>query len=449
MAAVASNHKPEESRGGESERFSGPGPSFTAVNGRASASPPGKAKASPEESKDAVESSVSRPNPQSNQQDKVATPPSARPPRPSSQVDHRASPAPNGSLDRPFQPPPAPHGGSEGSRPPHHHEQNYSRPPSVPQTNTAHTSPPKRKRSTSHDYERPEPLAYHSHGYPPQNTEHQRSYSMENGRPRDSEPMSPHRPYPPPRQEYPPDPYARPDHGPPREQYPQPERHQMVRNDYERDVDPRMAPSQSSRPYYPDPNDARLVDVLHRDLHGNGQPYHDPPLPGRENFVTPEEEDDHLAQHYGDYGGGRTQAQMEIERKRRKRVFSNRTKTGCMTCRRRKKKCDEQHPECKPPETYKSPHSRKDIPLIAYKVIIASVVDLYAKAIPYEIPGKSHLMRKHQYHFSQRMDMALQLLTERHHISLATSRALTTRRLRPVWPITITLHQKVIESNQF
>ncbi|KAL4913467.1 hypothetical protein BDW62DRAFT_161393 [Aspergillus aurantiobrunneus] len=31
---------------------------------------------------------------------------------------------------------------------------------------------------------------------------------------------------------------------------------------------------------------------------------------------------------------------------KRKRVFSNRTKTGCMTCRRRKKKCDEQHPAC-------------------------------------------------------------------------------------------------------
>ena len=31
---------------------------------------------------------------------------------------------------------------------------------------------------------------------------------------------------------------------------------------------------------------------------------------------------------------------------KRKRVFSNRTKTGCLTCRKRKKKCDEQHPTC-------------------------------------------------------------------------------------------------------
>ena len=32
---------------------------------------------------------------------------------------------------------------------------------------------------------------------------------------------------------------------------------------------------------------------------------------------------------------------------KRKRMFSNRTKTGCRTCRRRKKKCDERHPHCK------------------------------------------------------------------------------------------------------
>lgn len=41
-----------------------------------------------------------------------------------------------------------------------------------------------------------------------------------------------------------------------------------------------------------------------------------------------------------------TQLQQD-ENKKRKRNFSNRTKTGCMTCRRRKKKCDEQRPECK------------------------------------------------------------------------------------------------------
>ncbi|KAI9370954.1 hypothetical protein BJX61DRAFT_60408 [Aspergillus egyptiacus] len=41
----------------------------------------------------------------------------------------------------------------------------------------------------------------------------------------------------------------------------------------------------------------------------------------------------------------RSQGAVQVAPKR-KRVFSNRTKTGCMTCRRRKKKCDEQHPAC-------------------------------------------------------------------------------------------------------
>jgi hypothetical protein len=38
---------------------------------------------------------------------------------------------------------------------------------------------------------------------------------------------------------------------------------------------------------------------------------------------------------------------QHIDAKKRKRQFANRTKTGCGTCRRRKKKCDEAKPECK------------------------------------------------------------------------------------------------------
>jgi hypothetical protein len=37
---------------------------------------------------------------------------------------------------------------------------------------------------------------------------------------------------------------------------------------------------------------------------------------------------------------------QHIDPKKRKRQFANRTKTGCGTCRRRKKKCDEAKPEC-------------------------------------------------------------------------------------------------------
>ncbi|RKF65670.1 putative bacterial transferase hexapeptide [Erysiphe neolycopersici] len=46
-------------------------------------------------------------------------------------------------------------------------------------------------------------------------------------------------------------------------------------------------------------------------------------------------------------GGKNDQASnFKPEVKKRKRNFSNRTKTGCMTCRRRKKKCDETKPTC-------------------------------------------------------------------------------------------------------
>ncbi|RCI09318.1 hypothetical protein L249_1431 [Ophiocordyceps polyrhachis-furcata BCC 54312] len=44
------------------------------------------------------------------------------------------------------------------------------------------------------------------------------------------------------------------------------------------------------------------------------------------------------------YGHDAPTAQHDA--KKRKRNFSNRTKTGCLTCRKRKKKCDEHKPEC-------------------------------------------------------------------------------------------------------
>jgi hypothetical protein len=58
--------------------------------------------------------------------------------------------------------------------------------------------------------------------------------------------------------------------------------------------------------------------------------------------------DDHSITCGGQYSSDpRRDAFMQHDSKKRKRNFSNRTKTGCLTCRRRKKKCDEQKPECK------------------------------------------------------------------------------------------------------
>jgi len=48
-------------------------------------------------------------------------------------------------------------------------------------------------------------------------------------------------------------------------------------------------------------------------------------------------------------GSPQTPTHEGSEQKRRKRQFANRTKTGCITCRRRKKKCDEGKPECRSP----------------------------------------------------------------------------------------------------
>ncbi|KAF2479885.1 hypothetical protein BDY17DRAFT_28021 [Neohortaea acidophila] len=61
-----------------------------------------------------------------------------------------------------------------------------------------------------------------------------------------------------------------------------------------------------------------------------------PSIPGERDDRTsvPAQSDD--TPNSGDY----------MDPKRRKRNFSNRTKTGCHTCRRRKKKCDERKPTC-------------------------------------------------------------------------------------------------------
>jgi hypothetical protein len=57
-------------------------------------------------------------------------------------------------------------------------------------------------------------------------------------------------------------------------------------------------------------------------------------------------QDDGSAGPYSAYPNDRREMSAQSDPKKRKRNFSNRTKTGCMTCRRRKKKCDENRPEC-------------------------------------------------------------------------------------------------------
>lgn len=94
--------------------------------------------------------------------------------------------------------------------------------------------------------------------------------------------------------------------------------------------------SQAQRAQQFDPSDAHLADALQREAQGQERDLGTRLLPsssiGPPNSST--------------YPSDRSPAAVQVAPKR-KRVFSNRTKTGCMTCRRRKKKCDEQHPACK------------------------------------------------------------------------------------------------------
>ena len=302
---------PTNTRKPSSDHFIDFRPSFTAVN---------EVKSNHEKQKDPQ---PSRPN---SRQERPKSPKS-RPPRATTQQERPPSPDRSSSADRsvpqsvtsPTQRPETP----DESR--NQYVSSETRTNSSRQSKTATISPQKRKRSYSEDHENVNNNpSYHSHGLPV-SPERQRMYPTENGRAHEPENPSPPT-YPPP-----------PENSHPPELYPRPERHQLIRSDYDQRMDQNIAPA-PPRGYY---SEARLAEVLLRENHVYDA------VPPRDSFASPEDDDDQHAQQYGDYGTNRSsQSGHDMDRKRRKRVFSNRTKTGCMTCRRRKKKCDEQHPEC-------------------------------------------------------------------------------------------------------
>ena len=356
MAAVASNHRSEAPGGAETDQFAESGPSFTAVNG-ASTTPPAKSRSAPEPPKEAGDEPNPRPARPSSRQERQKSQSPSRQLHATSHVEREPSPAANPVGDRPSQ---TPHRRENSAESKNHYGSHPETPGSQP-SRTANGSPKKRKRSYPDMAENPNGSAYHTHEMPP-SSDRQRMYSTDNGRQPDMvSPIEPYArpeaygrpdmggppdPYGRPEHVGHPDPYARPEHMHPSDPYPRPERvhqpelyprpdrHPMVRNEYDSRGDPTLAP-QREQPYY---SEAGMV----RDLQNYNA------MPTRENYVSPEDEDEN-AQQYGDYGMNRSSQSAMDERKRRKRVFSNRTKTGCMTCRRRKKKCDEQHPECQYP----------------------------------------------------------------------------------------------------
>ena len=368
MADVAQYHVGEVSRLHQFKRMTDSAPSFTAVNGASSPAPQSSTTADGGSLKKAVEEKSHLSQPLSSHQEPAKA--LAHSSMDISEISNmrpvkRLSPAPPlapaptpSAVLAPIQQSSSTHPGEQRNPPPSQQIANTeeSRAQSVikqtasvntPQVPAVVMSSQKRKRSVSQERENPGNPALNQNDAPQSPRGSKMPNGVESGHTREH--YSPQHAYPPPSDIYPPpstDTYPPPPqhtYPPPPDQrgghpdiYPRP--NGLGRGEYDPPLDPSIAPSQE-RPYY---SESHLAEALQRENRSYDA------MPGRENYGSPEDDDDQSGQ-YGTYGGSRerdSQSVSEMDRKRRKRVFSNRTKTGCMTCRRRKKKCDEQHPEC-------------------------------------------------------------------------------------------------------
>lgn len=154
--------------------------------------------------------------------------------------------------------------------------------------------------------------------------------------------------------------------------------------------------SQAQRTQQVDTSDAQLVEALQRETHSNDAVQKNWGTMNRPMEISSQENPLSSMSSLTE----RPRSAVQVAPKR-KRVFSNRTKTGCMTCRRRKKKCDEQHPACElaPSSSRKQLDFR--IPNISWQVITALEAVSYAKATRREVPGKNLQMQKVQFPYSR------------------------------------------------
>ncbi|KAI0584538.1 WbbJ Acetyltransferase [Pyrenophora tritici-repentis] len=112
------------------------------------------------------------------------------------------------------------------------------------------------------------------------------------------------------------------------------------------------APQQRSLPPLARPDPERRWQTEPRELpHAGHQHFeHREPRPADpiRNGIPPDAHGpiDSTTENDVDHSTEVTRAGVHVELKKRKRQFANRTKTGCGTCRRRKKKCDEAKPDC-------------------------------------------------------------------------------------------------------
>jgi hypothetical protein len=182
----------------------------------------------------------------------------------------------------------------------------------------------KRKRSGSIEQNSSSANSYHSHALPSSTKETPTTATTESDGPRDDSQRSHTQP-----SEHR-DSYAAEAHY----------RQFMASSEDNREPPPHAHPDPWSARQYAPPShitsDEQIGEVLQRASQNMDSHQREYGSPG---------DDDRSANPYSAYSNREMSAQSDP--KKRKRNFSNRTKTGCMTCRRRKKKCDESRPECK------------------------------------------------------------------------------------------------------
>ena len=157
--------------------------------------------------------------------------------------------------------------------------------------------------------------------------------------------------------------------------------------------------NQAQRAQQIDASDAQLAEALQREAQGHDAAPKGWGAASRSTIENSIQGDQPSS--FPTYPQDRSQTAVQVAPKR-KRVFSNRTKTGCMTCRRRKKKCDEQHPACKftvtfqclwifhvPPRAYATDMYAVHFLTFLWQAIIAFEVASCVKAIRLGVLGKN------------------------------------------------------------
>jgi hypothetical protein len=113
--------------------------------------------------------------------------------------------------------------------------------------------------------------------------------------------------------------------------------HNVRGHDHHWQAERQAPPGYQANGHHIDASDAHLAEALQRETQAQNS---------HRNWGVGGRPDEDPADQYGAYGTDRASQGAVQAGPKRKRVFSNRTKTGCMTCRKRKKKCDEGHPYC-------------------------------------------------------------------------------------------------------